>query len=381
LPEGCRSLNDRAGALNWLGGDCSSRKMSDIQIQPSPIAITRVICVWIGALVIVMILVWLLTGGGGEIFEPKSYLHSYMPDASGLIVTAAVQLNGIQIGKISDVKLSGLSDPKKVVWVEMKVKSRYLPAIPVDSTISITADDLLGDKYLNILIGQRSETVKPGAELRSVLPIGDQFNSADLVAAMKEMLDRVDTSLRQIEDARTPIGRFVQTEDLYNQIRGYIITIQESIRKFAHPQSQLGQMLFTAELYEQMRAPIVGIDKTLADLQAGEGAYGHMLASSDQYDRARKQLADLRDSLADVNAGKGSVGKLMQTNELYERIQRLLKSLAEMVEAVNHGENRLGVYMADSQLFESLTGSTGDLQHTLDDFRKNPRKYLRLKVF
>ena len=355
--------------------------MSDIQIQPSPVAITRVISVWIIAAFIVMILAWLLTGGGGEIFEPKSYLHSYMPDASGLIVTAAVQLNGIQIGKISDVKLSGLSDPKKVVWVEMKVKTRYLPAIPVDSTISITADDLLGDKYLNILIGQRAETVKPGSELRSVLPIGDQFNSADLVAAMKDMLNRVDASLQVIEDARTPLGAFVQSEDLYNRIRAYLVSVQDSIRKFAHPQSQMGKMLFSADLYEQMRAPIAGIDKTLADMQAGEGTYGHLLASSDQYDRARKELADLRSSLASVNAGQGTMGAFMQTDEMYNRIERLLKTLGEMVEAVNNGENQLGMYLADSQLYESLTGSTGDLQQTIGDFRKNPRKYLRLKVF
>ena len=299
--------------------------MSDIAIQPSPIAIARVICVWIAALVIVLILAWLLTGGGTEIFEPKSYLHSYMPDASGLVVNAAVQLNGIQIGKISDVKLSGLNDPKKVVWVEMKVKTRYLTAIPVDSTVSITADNLLGDKYLNILIGQRAETVRPGAELRSVLPIGDQFNSGDLVAAMKSMLDRVDTSLKQIEDETTPMGRFVQTEDLYNQVRSYLVSIEDSVRKFAHPQSQLGQMLFTADMYEQLRAPIVGIDKTLADLQAGQGDYGHLLGSTEQYDRARQELAELRDSLANVNAGKGAMGEFTQTDVMYKRIQRLLE--------------------------------------------------------
>ncbi len=161
-----------------------------------------------------------MTGGGGEVFEPKSDLYSYMQDASGLIVKAAVQLNGIQIGKISGIKLSGLSDQKKIVRIEMKVKSRYLPTIPLDSIISITEDDLLGAKYLNIKSGKSADAVQPGAELQSFLPIGDQFNSADLVEAMKDMLNRVDVSISdQIEDARTPIGQFVQTEDMYENIR------------------------------------------------------------------------------------------------------------------------------------------------------------------
>jgi len=355
--------------------------MSDIRIQPQPVAIIRVFVVLAVSLAIVLQLAWLLTGGGGEIFEPKSYLHSYMSDASGLIVTAAVQLDGIQIGKINDIKLSGLTDQKKVVWVEMKVKSKYLSAIPVDSTLTITADNLLGDKYLNILTGHLTETVQPDAELRSVLPIGDQFNSADLVAALKEMLNRVDTSLQQVEDATSPIGQFVQTEDFYNRVKAEIISVQDTIRKFSHPKSNLGKMLFTDDFYEQIRAPIIGIDKTLADLQVGEGQAGHLLASGEQYDQIRKELTSIRDSFAEINAGKGSMGELTQTDRTYRQIQRLLKTINEMVDAVNAGEGQLGAFLADSQLYESLTGSTGEIQHLLGDFRRNPRKYLRLKVF
>jgi phospholipid/cholesterol/gamma-HCH transport system substrate-binding protein len=354
--------------------------MSDIRIQPRPIEIARVFLVFAVGLAIVLLLSWLLTGGGTEIFEPKSYLHSYMKDASGLIVTAAVQLNGLQIGKISDVKLSGLSDPKKVVWVEMKVKSRYLAAIPVDSTVSITADNLLGDKYLNITTGERSESVRAGAELRNKLPIADQFNSADLVLALKDMLTRVDDSLKSIEDPNTTMGSFVQTDEFYNRVRSYLVSIQEAIQKFAHPQSDLGKMLFSDEFYEQIRAPILAMDKSLADLQVGEG-YGHVLASSEQYDQMRKDLADIRDSFAQINAGKGAMGQLTQTDATYRQIQRLLRTVGEMVDTVNAGEGRLGAFLADSQLYESLTGSTGELQQTVGDFRRNPRKYLRLKVF
>jgi phospholipid/cholesterol/gamma-HCH transport system substrate-binding protein len=355
--------------------------MSDIRIQPQPIAITRVIVVLVISTFVVLILAWLLTGGGGEVLEPKSYIHSYMADASGLIVTAAVQLDGIQIGKISDVDLSGLSDPKKVVWVEMRVKTRYLASIPVDSTVSITADNLLGDKYLNISSGTRTEMVRPGAELRSVLPIADQFNSADLVAAMKDMLNRVDSALKQVEDPKTPIGRFVLTEDFYNQLRSQIIAVQDTAQKFAHPQSNLGKMLFTTGFYDQIRGPIIAIDKTLADIQAGQGEYGRMLASSEQYDKIRQDLSDIRASLAGINAGKGTMGELTQTDVMYQRMQRLVDTLGEMVDAANAGEGRLGVLLADSQLFESITGSTGEMQRVVSDFRRNPRKYLRLKVF
>jgi phospholipid/cholesterol/gamma-HCH transport system substrate-binding protein len=355
--------------------------MSDIQIQPQPVAITRVFFVLIVATSIVLLLAWLLTGGGGEIFEPKTYLHSYMPDASGLIVKAAVQLNGIQIGRISDVKLSGVNDPKKVVWVEMRVKTRYLPAIPVDSTITITADNLLGDKYLNISSGHRAETVRPGAELRSVLPIGDQFNSADLVAALKDMLNRLDTSFRQVEDASTPIGSFVQTENFYERLRAQILSIQETIESFASPKSDLGKMLFSDELYARLRAPILEIDKTLAEMQAGEGDTGHLLQSSEAYDNIRRNLSEIRNSLVEINAGKGTLGEFVQSDQMYQQMERLVRTIGQMVDSVSAGESQIAVWMRDTQLYESLAGSTSELERTVGDFRRNPKKYLRLKVF
>jgi phospholipid/cholesterol/gamma-HCH transport system substrate-binding protein len=355
--------------------------MSDIQIQPQPVAIARVAIVLAGATFIVSLLAWLLTGGGGEIFENQSNLHSYMPDASGLIVTAPVQLDGIQIGKISEIGLSGIKDPKKVVYVQMKVKTRYLPAIPVDSTVIITADDLLGDKYLNIKIGHEPRSVRAGGELRSVLPIGDQFNSADLIAAMKDMLNRVDASIKQIEDVRTPIGQFVLTDDMYNNILAELVSVQEEVGKFAHPQSDFGKMLFTDELYQRLRDPIIAIDKKLADLQAGEGEAGHLLASNQQYDNIRKQIADMRNSLAEINAGRGAMGQLTQTDATYRQIQRLMNTMDRAVDSLSSGETGLAVFLKDSQLYESLTGSTAEMQRSLADFRTNPRKYLRLKVF
>jgi len=367
---------------DWPGLNLSeSPGMSDIQIQPQPIAIARTFAVIAAASVLVLVLAWLLTGGGGEIFEPKTYLYSHMKDASGLIVTAPVQLNGIQIGKITDVSLSELNDPKKVVRVEMKVKWKYLSAIPVDSTVMITADNILGDKYLNITSGHRAETIRPGGELRSILPIADQFNSADLVAALKDDLNKIDASIRRIEDPNTALGNFVLTEDFYDRLRTEIVAVQKVMEKFATPESDLGKLFFSDQLYEQIRAPIVNLDKVLSDLQAGEGASGHFLATDEQYENVRRELADIRKSIEDVNAGRGRIGKLTQSDEGYRELQRLVNTIGEMVDSVKAGEGRVNLWLGNSQAYESMVGSMAELQQSIGDFRRNPRKYLRLKVF
>ena len=355
--------------------------MSDIQIQPQPTAIARTFAVITAASLLVLLLAWLLTGGGGEIFEPKTYIYSYLKDASGLIVTAPVQLNGLQIGKISDVSLSGVNDPKKVVRVEMKIKSKYLSAIPVDSTVMITADNILGDKYLNITSGHLSEIIRPGGELRSVLPIADQFNSADLVAALKDDLNKIDASIRQIENTNTALGSFVMTSDFYDRLRTGIVAVQNAIEKFATPESDLGKIFYSDQFYGQIRAPIVNLDKALSDLQAGEGASGHFLATDEQYENVRRELADIRKSIEDVNAGRGRMGKAIRSDEGYKQLQRLVNTIGEMVDSVKAGEGRINLWLGNSQAYESMIGSMAEMQQSIGDFRRNPRKYLRMRIF
>src|SRR5579864_4122428 len=97
------------------------------------------------ALAIVGTLIWLLSGSQG-FFRSKSDLYTFMPDSAAVTEGADVRLNGILIGKVSKVGLSGLSDPRRVVRITMQVDDAFLPSIPVDSQAQITAGNLLATK-------------------------------------------------------------------------------------------------------------------------------------------------------------------------------------------------------------------------------------------
>src|SRR6516165_9211255 len=123
--------------------------------------------VGLSAFVIVFVLVFLLTSSRG-IFQQNEMLVTYMQDASGMAAGTPVRLNGITIGFLDALRLTGSHDPKRAVEFDMLVKKRYLADIPVDSIATIAAANLLGDKFLNITRGQDSRTVQPGSELRSL---------------------------------------------------------------------------------------------------------------------------------------------------------------------------------------------------------------------
>ncbi len=354
--------------------------MPDAEIAQQRRMRVRVIALIVVALAILGFLIFLLTGGGGELFQSKAVVRTYMSDATGLNKNAPVRLNGILIGKIRSVGLSGSMDPHRVIQIEMAIKGRFLSALPIDSVAAISADNLLGDKYINITEGKKSERVSAGGELPSLIQT-DTFNQADLVASLRTNLQRLDDLLTQVESPKTQLGQFVQGEEFYARLRDQIQNIQEAVTKYGSPRSEFGKSLYREELYRKLRAPIVDFDKMLAELQRGEGRGGQWLTSSAFYDDAVKNVADLRHSLEDLNAGKGQFGGLLTDDEMYNKIRKLLTSMEKMIDELNSGQGQLGRLLSSAQLYESLNGSTRELRELLGQVRANPQKFLRIRVF
>ena len=69
----------------------------------------------IAALAILFVLVFLLTSSKGGLFQHNVLLRTYMDDASGLSDGTAVRLNGITIGYLDGLELTGSHDPKRAV--------------------------------------------------------------------------------------------------------------------------------------------------------------------------------------------------------------------------------------------------------------------------
>ena len=85
--------------------------------MPSPEQVNwakfRASAVILAALMILGTLVYLLTGG--TFLEPKAQIYLYLPDATGVAPGSPVRVDGISVGKVSLVELSGSNEPNRVV--------------------------------------------------------------------------------------------------------------------------------------------------------------------------------------------------------------------------------------------------------------------------
>ena len=334
------------------------------------------------AFIILFAAVFVLTSNAGFLHR-NELLRTFMDDASGIAESTPVRLNGITVGYLDKLRLTNSPDPHRTVEFDMKVQSKYLREIPVDSVAGISAANLLGDKFINITKGRAPATVQPGAELKS-LAAQDipelMAQSANLFQSFQAIVNRLGVLLAGIEAGKGNIGKFVKDEELYNRMNSLASEGQKLMADVRNGGGTISKLIYDPSLYEEIRAPINRLNALLTGLQGGEGTAGKLLKDPALYDEARQTIAKMRSLLADVNAGKGTAGKLMKDDQLYQRMDELTAKLTGVVDKISSGQGTLGQLMVNPALYDSLTDATREFQSLAKDIRANPRKFLTLRL-
>ncbi len=336
----------------------------------------------LAAMVILGVLIFLMTGQKA-LFVREAIIYTYMDDAAALATGAPVRLNGILIGNVKRVELSGSRQPNRVVRIALSVPRERLADIPVDSRAAISAENVLGTKYINIKMGLSPQRIQPGGELPSldVREFEEVVQASyNVVASLNGILKRVDSIVSQVEAGKGTIGKFLADEQFYQRVLAAVNEMQKVTAQVSAGRGTLGRLLFEENLYNDLRASVQRLDSVLQELQQGQGTAGKFLRDPALYDEARATIAEFRRTVEELNAGKGTAGKLLKDDALYRRVDSLVARLEQTVQQLNTGQGTLGQLVVNPQLYESLNGATNELRGLIKDIRAEPKKYLRIKL-
>lgn len=314
------------------------------------------------ALLILGVFLALLTGG--RLFRRYEELRVYMPDAAGMGQGAPVRLNGIPMGRIESVILSGSRDPNRVVEARFRIGHDFLEQIPEDSVATVTAENMQGETYLDITRGHSRRTITAGAEV-AFQPAPDVMKRIDL-AEFERRLRAIDSLIAKIERGEGPVGQLVMGEAIYDQTLRRLNEVQAAMRRAVSSQRKLGSLLYTDVEYERILAPIRQLDERLLRLQQSG-----MLRDTGAYERVRAQLRDAHAALEKTRRHPWIAG-----DEAYVEWNRRVAGMIRGVDEFN-----LSPILMSTQTYESMTGALRETRDSLHDFRTDPRKFLRIKIF
>ncbi len=327
-------------------------------------------------LIVLAVGIFYVTGSG--FLGPKYKIKTFLPEVSGLAPGAPVKLDGVVIGNVDQVQLvprehGKIPDRLHNIMVGMRIDRKFQNDILTDSTASLVTEGLLGNRYVNIQRGYTGATIKEG----EAVPAGDV---TDIMANFKTLSIQVSDLLTDLKAGKGTLGKLMTNDEAYNNLNSLLVKGNQVVASVQSGKGTLGKLVTDDQLYTKVDKGVDQINIILSDVREQKGTIGKLLYDPSLYEEAKKALANSNAVIGDVRAGKGTLGKLATDDTLYNKLRDTSSNLETVTSKMNKTDNTAGKLFNDPQLYDNITKLSAEMRTLLDDFRKNPKKYLTIKL-
>ena len=288
----------------------------------------------IGLSVIVAILI-LIFGidylKGINLFRPANYYVAYYDNVDELTVSSPVLINGYKVGQVREVNFN-YKKPGKVEVVMALDKNLQLP----EGTIADLGTTLLSGARIELTMGTGSAMIPTGGEVAAGIKGGLMSSVQDMMPAVTGVLPKVDSLLYNLNllVADPALTASIQrldgiTDNLLSTTQGLSSTMNRQVPMLADNTVKITRSLDT----------IVG--------NLGQLSY---------------QL------------------KTLPIDATVDNVNQLTANLSQFSKQLNDKNSSLGLLTSDPELYNRITQVSADIDSLLVDIKKNPKRYISIKL-
>lgn len=337
-------------------------------------------------LLILAVAIFYVTGSGPLL--ARYHLVTYLPEVAGLATGAPVRLDGVEIGNVDRIALvphvpGKPADKMRNVEIRMKLDLRFQNDILTDSVATLVTEGLLGNRYVNVQRGYTGVPLKDGqavtgGEEKAIKEVVER--SADVLGNLQVLSNDVEDLIAGVQQGKGTLGKLLTDDQAYQHLNNILAKSDEMVTDIQAGRGTVGKLITSDEMADKVENTVDQLNTILADLRAQKGTLGKLLYDPTLYDEAKQALQNGNAIISDVRAGKGTMGKLVTDETLYNKLRDTSSNLSEATSKLNKGENTAGKLFSDPKLYDNLSGMTGDMRALIADFRKNPKKFLTIKL-
>lgn len=338
----------------------------------------RVGVVVIVALAATMIGIFMI-GQRANLFRSKFPYETHFESASGLIAGNNVSLNGVVVGSVIEVRLSG--DPAdRTVRVMYDVVRRWAPMIRKGTRASIKTRGLLGDKYIELEGGKADEPEVPiGGEIPPAQGAGLEKlleGSGDLLTDLSAIAKSLKNILGRTEQGEGFLGAITTNSEesvqLGNNFNATLRSLNSILAKVDQGKGLVGRLLidekYGRETSESLSGAIHSVQSLLHQIdegiRTGQGAIPALLSDPEGKKKVYALLDDLSLTAAglvrivdNLEKGKGAIPVLLHDPEFGRAFTNNLRGLSEHLDSIarklDEGEGTAGKLINDPSLFDA----------------------------
>ena len=323
------------------------------------------------AIVIAAGVIFLLSGEGG-FFWQRYTLKAQFPNAGGLKTGAPVRLAGVEVGSVTAIEFSG---DKVEVTFELSKDQR---ARVTDQSVAIIGSvSLLGESALDIKAASSGAPVPEWGYVKTGRTPGQL---ADVSEQANLGLIQATDLLKEIRAGKGSLGKLVTDDTLYRETTDLLVAAKAVAESLRAGRGTLGRLNSDPAAYEALKTSLENLQGITTRINNGEGSLGRLLKDEELTNSLNSATRNVDGITARLNRGEGTAGKLLTDEALYKRIDALTGRVDEVVRKLNEGQGTAAQLLNDRQLYDSLNKTVTELGGLVADIRKDPRKYLRVKV-
>jgi phospholipid/cholesterol/gamma-HCH transport system substrate-binding protein len=323
------------------------------------------------AVTIAAVLIFSLTGTKGFAWQRYS-LKSRFTNVAGLASGSPVRIAGVEVGTVTSVELAG-----ELVDVVFQVNKTNRPLITTNSVARLGSVSLLGQSAVDITPAASGTPIPDWG----YVPQGRTPAAiADITDSASQGITELTAMIHDIRGGRGTVGKLMTNEDLYVELNKFVASATALTDGLKQGRGTMGKLLNDPAAANALEASLKNIETVTKQLSAGEGSLGKLL-KDDAFSKSLTSATSNLDALvAKIGSGEGTAGKLINDPALFNRLNSVTERLDTLVTKLNEGEGTAGQLLKDKQLYENMNGAVGDLRSLIADIRKDPRKFLNIRV-
>ena len=325
----------------------------------------------ISAIVIAATLIFMLSGQGG-FFWQRYHLKSRFTNVATLKSGSPVRVAGVEVGSVDSVELLGAE-----VEIVMQLSNDVQDRVTTRSLASIGSVSLLGEGAVDITATLEGTPVPDWGYVRSAHAPGQL---SDALAQGTKSLEQAELLLKDIRSGKGTVGKLVVDDRLYSDLQKFVAAADRVTETVERGRGSIGRLVNDPTAARELEASLKNLTTITQRLTAGEGSLGRLL-KDDAFARSLTATAANTDVVTGKLArGEGTAGKLIHDPALYNRLDSVTAKLDELLTDLNQGQGTAGQLLRDKRLYDTLTDAATEIRSLISDIRKDPRKYLNVKV-
>ncbi|RMF61144.1 MAG: MCE family protein [Bacteroidetes bacterium] len=204
------------------------------------------------------------------LFSDTFYVKSQFTRVAGLVPGAAVQYQGVNVGRVESVQLPEAPGKKIVVTMAISEKARHL--VRHNTQAQIKSDGLVGNQI--VVLVPSAEIGEPVGE-EDFIPGVDPFDLFEITDKALASVQRFESAavafeqiMRDVQEGQGTLGKFIYDPALYD---GFVATTDETRRV-------LNNLANNAEALVGLAGEATrGVQDILDKVDRGEGTLARML--------------------------------------------------------------------------------------------------------